>query len=302
MRPVASDMTIALVSDVFFGNDSDRRLRGRLQEARAAGAALSILPELPLDPWYPANQKPGAEESELPGGRRFQALAKAAKAAQIGLVGGAIIQDPGSPERRHNTALVFDGMGNLVGEYRKCHLPQEPGYWERSHYRAGDQPPAPFSTFPIPFGVQVCSDVNRPAGSQVLAALGADLIVVPRATEPKTYSRWRLVFQSIAITSCVFVASVNRPRAESGVDIGGPSVVVGPDGQILVETTDPLATVTIEAAAVEAARSKYPGYLAVRADLYARAWTDVAQKRESTIPAAEQLSREAQRKGGQRRS
>lgn len=281
-------MTISLVSDLFFGKDSERRLHGRLEEARAAGAALAVLPELPLDPWYPAGQEPAAEESELPGGRRFKTLANAARTVQIGLVGGAIVQDPKSAEQRYNTTLIFDDIGNLVGEYRKAHLPHEPGYWERSHYEAGDQPPAPFRTFAVPFGVQVCSDANRPAGSQVLAALGAELIVVPRATDPKTYSRWRLVFQSIAITSCVFVASVNRPRPESGVDIGGPSVVVGPDGQILLETTTPVATVTIDAAAVEAARSVYPGYLAVRADLYARAWTEVGQSRNSLIRATGQ--------------
>jgi predicted amidohydrolase len=278
-------MTIALVSDLFFGNDSERCLCDRLEGARAAGATLAVLPELPLDPWYPAGQEAGAEESEAPGGRRFQTIAKAASAVGIGVVGGAIVQVPNSAKQRHNTTLIFDERGNLVGEYRKCHLPHEPGFWERSHYEAGDQPPAPFRTFAIPFGVQVCSDANRPAGSQVLAALGAELIVVPRATDPKTYSRWRLVFQSIAITCCVFVASVNRPRPESGVEIGGPSVVVGPDGQILLETTAPVAALTIDAATVDAAKSTYPGYLAIRADLYARAWAEVGQSRDFLIRA-----------------
>ena len=87
-------MTIALISDLFFGEQSEERLQRRLAEARAAGAVLAILPELPLDPWYPAREDSEDEESEGPGGRRYATLAEAAATAQIGVVGGAIIQDP----------------------------------------------------------------------------------------------------------------------------------------------------------------------------------------------------------------
>ena len=270
-------MRIALISDLFFGENSEERLHQRLQEARAGGAGLAILPELALDPWYPARERSEEEESEAPGGRRYAALAKAAATAQIGIVGGAIVRDPDSPERKFNTTFVFDAGGELVGQYRKCHLPDEPGFREKSHYQAGDVPPRPVHAFAIPFGLQVCSDANRPAGSQVLGAMGAELIAVPRATEPKTYPRWRLVFQSIAITAAVFVASVNRPRPEFDVEMGGPSVVVAPDGEILLETTAPVAVVAIDRQKVRLARSSYPGYLAIPADLYSRSWAEVAR-------------------------
>ena len=268
-------MTIALISDLFFGEQSEERLQRRLAEARAAGAVLAILPELPLDPWYPAREGSEDEESEGPGGRRYATLAEAAATAQIGLVGGAIVRDPESPEHKFNTTFVFDAAGDLVGQYRKSHLPQEPGFWEKSHYQAGDIPPRPFQGFAIPFGLQVCSDVNRPVGSQVLGAMGAELIAVPRATEPKTYPRWRLVFQSIAVTASVFVVSVNRPQPEFDVEIGGPSVVVAPDGEVLLETTAPVAVATIDRGKVRLARSAYPGYLPIRADLYSRSWREV---------------------------
>ncbi|RMH31529.1 MAG: hypothetical protein D6692_00345, partial [Planctomycetota bacterium] len=58
--------------------------------------------------------------------------------------------------------------------------------------------------------------------------------------------------------------------------IAGPSIAVAPDGRVLLETTDPVATVTLRRDAVERARRDYPGYLAMRADLYARAWTEIA--------------------------
>ena len=70
--------------------------------------------------------------------------------------------------------------------------------------------------------------------------------------------------------------SVNRPRPEGGVPIGGPSLVVAPDGAVLVETTDPLAVVSLDRSVVQRARLDYPGYLPVRAVLYAAGWRRVA--------------------------
>jgi predicted amidohydrolase len=264
-------MKLALITDVFFSADGERRLRARLAEARAAGAELAVLPELALDPWFLGRRRARAEDAELPHGRRSRVLSAAARSIGIGVVGGAVVRDRNAGHRR-NTALVFDAGGRLIASYAKCHLPSEPGFWEATHYEPGLRPAVPIESFAVPVGIQLCSDVNRPAGSQALAALGAELIVVPRATEAATYDRWRLVLRANAITAAVYVASVNRPPGQPGPAIGGPSVVIGPDGSVLLETEDPVATVIIERGAVAAARSGYPGSLAVRADLYARAW------------------------------
>jgi hypothetical protein len=75
------------------------------------------------------------------------------------------------------------------------------------------------------------------------------------------------------------VLSVNRPRAERGVPLGGPSFAVAPTGDVLVETTDTVALVAIDRALVAVARRSYPGYLATRSDLYAAGWTQVATTR-----------------------
>jgi len=61
------------------------------------------------------------------------------------------------------------------------------------------------------------------------------------------------------------------------VEIGGPSIAVGPDGEPLVESTDPVAWVTLQRSKIDAARADYPGYLDVRAGLYARAWAELAR-------------------------
>jgi predicted amidohydrolase len=271
---VTAQLTVALISELFVGGDAAARLTARLQEARAQGAEVALLPELPLNPWSPATEEAHDEDAEPVDGPRQRTMAAAAAAAGIGLVGGAIVRDEHG--LRRNTALVYDATGQLVARYAKLHLPEEPGFWETSHYLPGDEPPVPIDAFALRVGVQICSDINRPEGSHLLGAQGVEAIFAPRATEESEYPRWRVVFQANALTSTCYVVSVNRPGPEAGVLIGGPSIAVDPDGQVLLETTDRLATVRLDREAIRQARIAYPGYLPVRARLYADAWRDVA--------------------------
>ena len=264
-------LSIALVTEVFFTTDAEVRLRSRLLEAKRLGADLAVLPEIPLNPWSPATPMARDEDAEPPGGDRHSLASRAARECNIGIVAGAIVQDPVT-RRRHNTALLFDATGALVGSYAKVHLPDEPGFHEPAHYEPGDAAAEPIRAFSLPIGVQICSDINRPAASHALAAAGAAAILHPRATEHATYERWKLVLRATALTACAYVLSVNRPGPEGGVPIGGPSLAVAPDGEVLVETTDPVAVVTLEESVIAAARRGYPGYLRTDAALYARAW------------------------------
>jgi N-carbamoylputrescine amidase len=209
-------------------------------------------------------------------GPRATAQSEAAAEAGIGLIGG-IIHQGGDAGRRTSRALVIDRAGSIVATYEKLHLPEEEGFWETSHYEAGTEPPRATDAFGVPIGVQLCSDVNRPEGTHLLGAQGAMAVLNPRATEERTYQRWKAVFRANALTSCCYVLSVNRPYPEHGVQIGGPSVAFDPNGELLMETTDRLALVTIEAAEVLEARRRYPGYLPVRARLYADAWDEIAR-------------------------
>jgi predicted amidohydrolase len=275
--PVRGDgkLTVALISEVFFEADGVARLQDRLAEAAERGADLAVLPELPLNPWRPATKVPVDGDAEEESGPRTRAMSEAAKASRIGLVGGIIHRDPTSG-RRTSRALAFDAAGEVVGRYEKLHLPEEPGFWETSHYEPGADPPRRIDGFGLPIGLQICSDTNRPEGSHLLGADGAMAILIPRATEERTYQRWKLVFRTNALTSCAYVLSVTRPAPETGVLIGGPSIAVDPIGNVLVETTDRLSLVTLDEAVVRRARAAYPGYLPVRARLYADAWAEIA--------------------------
>ena len=244
-------LTVALISEVFWEAAGVQRLRERLAEAANRGADLAVLPEIPLNPWSPATKEAG-----------------------IGLVGGIIHR--AEDGRRTSRALIIDATGQVRATYEKLHLPEEPGFWETSHYEPGTEAPRRIDAFGLPIGVQICSDNNRPEGTHLLGAQGAMAVLVPRASEEKTYQRWKTVFRSNALTGCVYVLSVNRPDPEAGVLIGGPSVAIDPTGHALVETTDRMALVTLGATTVTDARRNYPGYLPVRARLYADAWAEVA--------------------------
>jgi predicted amidohydrolase len=268
-------LTVALISETFWEPDGPVRLKQRLSEAADRGADLAVLPELPLNEWSPATKEAQDADAEPTDGPRATAQAEAAAAARIGLVGGIIHRDERG--RRTSRALVFDSSGTVVATYEKLHLPEEDGFWETSHYEAGTEPPRRIDAFGVPIGIQLCSDNNRPEGTHLLGAQGAMAMLNPRATEEATYQRWKVVFRANAMTSACYVLSVNRPHPEQGVPLGGPTVVVDPRGDVVAESTDRLVLATIDAEAVNDARRGYPGYLPVRARLYADAWDEVAR-------------------------
>ena len=277
MQPIRSDgkLTVALISEVFWEADGAHRLKERLAEAAERGADLAVLPELPLNPWSPATQNVDDADAEPIAGPRARAQAEAAAEAGIGLIGGIIHRaDDG---RRTSRALAIDPTGAIVASYEKLHLPEEEGFWETTHYEPGTESPKRIDAFGLPIGVQLCSDNNRPEGAHLLGAQGVVAMINPRATEERTYQRWKIVWRANALTSCCYVLSVNRPHPERGVLIGGPSVAIDPKGEVLLETTDAVAVVTLDQAIVAQARRAYPGYLPVRARLYADAWDAIAR-------------------------
>jgi N-carbamoylputrescine amidase len=264
-------LTVALVSETFQDEEGPDRLAARLVEAASQGAQLAVLPELPLLPWCAAEREPTEDYAEPEHAFAWQALGAAAAKAGIALLGGVII-DGDSVRTRRNRAVLFGPDATVLGTYDKVHLPEEPGFWETSYYAPGNEMATPIDGLPMRVGIQICSDINRPVGCQLLGAAGCEAVLVPRATERNTYDRWRTVFIANAITTGMYVLSVNRPTAESGVDIGGPSIAVSPTGEVIAETEGCVAIVTLERAQVQAARKRYPGYLDYPGRQYVEAW------------------------------
>ena len=160
----------------------------------------------------------------------------------------------------------------MLARYRKIHLPEEEGYWETSHYVPGSTAPEAFDGLALRAGLQICSDVNRPQGFQLLAAQGAAVVFAPRATPPGTWERWRVVLRANAAMSGAYLLSANRPRPEHGASIGGPSIAIAPSGEVIAESEDPITVVELTQTAVAEAADEYPGYLDRFPRLYADAW------------------------------
>lgn len=264
-------LAVALVTEVFHDDSDGESLREHLREARDLGADLAVLPELPLNGWAPATRNARGEDAEPDDGPRQQTMASAASDVGIALLGGAIVVDGESGER-HNTALLYGATGTCLARYRKIHLPEEEGYWETSHYLPGDAPPQVVEGLPLRLGIQICSDVNRPQGFQLLAAQGAEVVLAPRATPPETYDRWRMILRANAVMSGAYLISVNRPRPEAGASIGGASLAISPTGEVLAEVTEPVHVVTLDGRAVAEATAEYPGYLRRFPEIYAEGW------------------------------
>lgn len=273
----ADTLSVAVLTDVFPEESQWPRLPAVLKEARGRGGELAVLPEIPLNPWSPVSRVVREGDAEEVDGPRQALFSRAAAEAGIALLGGAIIRDPDTGAR-YNTALLYNASGYCLARYRKVHLPEEEGYWETSHYEPGKEPPIVVDGLSLKVGLQICSDVNRTSGFQLLSAMGAEVVLAPRCTPQETYQRWRMVLRANAVTSGTYVISANRPPPDGAALVGGPSIAIDPSGEVILETTEPLAMVALDREKVRAARKEYPGYLKAYPEVYARGWKSVREE------------------------
>lgn len=154
----------------------------------------------------------------------------------------------------HNTAVVFEKDGTVAGLYRKMHIPDDPGYYEKFYFTPGDIGFKPINTSVGKLGVQVCWDQWFPEGARLMALQGADMLIYPTAIgyEPgdlkeeqeRQREAWITVQRGHAVANGLPVISVNRTGYESapsgngnGIQFWGYSFVCGPQGEILSQAS-----------------------------------------------------------------
>lgn len=154
----------------------------------------------------------------------------------------------------HNTAVVFEKDGTVAGLYRKMHIPDDPGYYEKFYFAPGDIGFKPINTSIGKLGVQVCWDQWFPEGARLMALQGADMLIYPTAIgyEPgdlkeeqeRQREAWITVQRGHAVANGLPVISVNRTGYESapsgngnGIQFWGSSFVCGPQGEILSQAS-----------------------------------------------------------------
>ena len=142
----------------------------------------------------------------------------------------------------YNTAAVIDADGTYLGKYRKSHIPQVAGFYEKFFFKPGNSGWPVFDTAFCKLGVYICYDRHFPEGWRALALNGAEYIVNPSATVAGlSQYLWKLEQPAAAVANGVFIGAVNRPGVESPWDIGrfyGTSYVVDPRGRILAEASE----------------------------------------------------------------
>ena len=151
----------------------------------------------------------------------------------------------------HNTAVVFDADGSLAGKYRKMHIPDDPGFYEKFYFTPGDLGFTPIQTSVGKLGVLVCWDQWYPEAARMMALAGAELLLYPTAIgwdptdaqDEKNRQRdaWVLSHRGHAVANGLPVLSCNRvgheasPLGASGIDFWGNSIVLGPQGEVIAE-------------------------------------------------------------------
>jgi len=142
----------------------------------------------------------------------------------------------------YNCAAVIDADGTYLGKYRKTHIPQVAGFYEKFFFKPGNSGWPVFNTAYCKLGVYICYDRHFPEGWRALALNGAEYIVNPSATVAGlSQYLWKLEQPAAAVANGVFIGAINRPGMEGPWNIGrfyGSSYVCDPGGQILAEASE----------------------------------------------------------------
>ena len=210
-------------------------------KAAAGGAELVLLPELFASRYFPrTTDKRGfalAEPTEH--SRALHAMQLLAQSEGVVLPVSYFERDG---ERYFNSVMVYDADGSELGQYRKSHIPDGPGYEEKHFFSPGDTGFRVFATRYGALGVGICWDQWFPECARALALLGADLILYPTAigSEPTrpdhdTQPAWRRVMIGHAVANTIPVAAANRVGDEGGQRFYGTSFIADGRGEILAE-------------------------------------------------------------------
>jgi len=248
----------------------------KIHEAAAAGADLAVLPELHLGPYFCQNEDYNNFSLAQPiPGPTTEVLSAVAKKLEIVIV--STIFEERAPGLYHNTAVVFDKDGSIAGKYRKMHIPDDPGFYEKYYFTPGDIGFKPIQTSIGKLGVLVCWDQWFPEAARLMALAGAELLIYPTAIgwdpqdTPEEHKRqldaWITIQRSHAVANGIPVISCNRigfekaPDSEAGINFWGNSFIAGPQGEIINQADESeikLLTSTLEKSRAERVRQIWP--------------------------------------------
>lgn len=260
--------------------------------AKQNGAELVVLQELHATPYFCQTEDLSCFDlaEPIPEGSTCEVLSSWAKEHELVIVGSIF-------EKRmagvyHNTAVVFDKDGSFKGHYRKMHIPDDPGFYEKFYFTPGDASNEagfkPIQTSVGNLGVLVCWDQWYPEAARLMALAGADLLIYPTAIgwdledtdeeRQRQLNAWQTIQRSHAVANHIPVLVANRigheadPSQQSrGIQFWGNSFIAGPQGEVLAvaDNQQQLAlTANIDFKRTDFLRTIWPYFRDRRIDAY----------------------------------
>lgn len=256
------------------------RTLGEIESAARAGAKLVCLQELFASRYF--CQSEDHEQfslAETIPGPTTEALCNAAKQNGVVIVAGLF--ERRAPGLFHNTAVVIESDGRVLGMYRKMHIPDDPFFYEKFYFTPGDLGFQSFTTSVGKLGVCICWDQWFPEAARLTALAGAEILIYPTAIGwlapekaefgASQLQAWQTMMRSHAIANGVFLVAPNRVGLEDQIEFWGSSFIADPYGNLMdVAANDKSETIVVDCdlSLIEVARTNWPFFRDRRIDAY----------------------------------
>lgn len=275
-------LSLALVQHACSGDPGENLERAcrLVEEAAGRGASLVCLQELFHTTYFCREMEERyfdwAEPADGPLAARLGELA-----GDLDITLVAPFFECRAPGLYHNALMVISREGNRLGIYRKKHIPDDPGFYEKYYFAPGEDSYRVYDTGQLRIGPLICWDQWFPEAARITALKGAELLIYPTAigalpeedeeTEQAYLEAWTTIQRSHAIANGCYVAAINRVGTEGGTRFWGQSFVAGPFGEIMgrAGTGEEILQVELDRSAIERQRRTWPFFRDRRIDTYA---------------------------------
>ena len=242
------NVTLGLIQTAVSRNIAEnmKKTLRRIEEAADEGAQIVCLQELYRTRYFPQQEKQDLKAlAETIPGESTRAFAELAKKRKVVII--APIFEKAKDNKFYNTAVVIGVDGEILGTYRKVHIPYDPYFYEKDYFSPGDQEYKVFDVGFARIGVLICYDQWFPEAARINMLQGAEIIFYPTAIgyikgytseDGDWHDAWRTIQRAHAIANGVHVAAVNRVGEEDELQFWGGSFVSDPFGKVLKEASD----------------------------------------------------------------
>ncbi|NVB42075.1 acyltransferase [Pseudenhygromyxa sp. WMMC2535] len=245
-----------------------------IEDAGKKGVQILCLQEIFSGPYFCASQDPRWYELAEPvPGPMVERMAPIAKKYEMVMV--LPIYEKAMRGVYYNTAAVIDADGTYLGKYRKQHIPQVAGFWEKFFFKPGTGGYPVFQTRYAKIGVYICYDRHFPEGARCLGLNGAEIVFNPSATVAGlSQYLWKLEQPAHAVANGYYVGAINRVGTEAPWNIGkfyGSSYFVNPRGEFIAEGSeddDELVIADLDLSLIDEVRSTWQFYRDRRPEAY----------------------------------